>query len=103
MQTELSLGTDPTAELTEAYRLSPQQRLAWRLQEQQPQPNAQVILRAGVPIDEASVHTALATACERHELLRTTFHRVAGVALPFQTVNGRCEPEFRRRDLRSLR
>jgi amino acid adenylation domain-containing protein len=102
MQTDLPRETDLSQATMESYRLSPQQRLVWRLQEHRQLPNAQVILRIAGHVDEGVLHAALEGVRKRHEALRTTFHRVPGMTLPLQTVNGERDPEWRRHDLQHL-
>src|SRR5437868_1929148 len=102
MPADVSSTIDPTEGLTETYHLSLQQRRVWRLREEHRLPNAQVVLGIAGSLPETSLRAALDSVRARHEILRTTFHRVAGMTLPLQAVNDRREPEWRRQDLRSL-
>jgi amino acid adenylation domain-containing protein len=54
------------------------------------------------PIDTERLNAAFATVVERHEILRTAFQSVPGMALPTQAVNAARAPQWRRIDLRLL-
>ncbi len=65
-------------------RLSPVQRQLWR-RGAPPRDGEGTLLVAG-PLDRERLRTALATVIREHDILRTTFRRVAGLAWPLQFV-----------------
>jgi len=76
--------------IVEGFRLSPQQRRLWNLQQNSTDTAAQfsvqlvLSLKGKLRID--ALREALAEVCRRHQALRTTFRRVSGVLLPVQSV-----------------
>ena len=86
----------------ETYRLSPQQRYSWRLQDAVRSPIAQIVLQVTGIVEPESMFAAIEAVCGRHEALRTNFRRTPGMALPFQAVNVACIPAWRCVDLRDL-
>jgi amino acid adenylation domain-containing protein len=76
------------------FRLSPQQRQIWLSQQAFPD---QAFCIAGSflvkgKLDRERMQRALTTVVDRHEILRTTFARPAGVKTPFQVISE--EPNF---------
>ena len=75
-------------ELIQGYRLSPQQRRVWRLQQLD---GGSYRTLAGVlvegPLDKNRLQAALAAVLARHEILRTDFRHVPGMSFPLQVVN----------------
>jgi len=69
----------------QGFRLSPQQRELWAVQQGQAFA-AQCVLRLEGQLDRVALRTALQAVVERHDVLRTTFHRTAGVKVPVQSV-----------------
>ena len=68
----------------EGIRLSPVQRRLWR--RGAPLRDGEGTLLVEGPLDRERLRTALAAVIREHELLRTTFRRVAGLAWPLQFV-----------------
>src|SRR5499433_1123447 len=71
------------------FRLSPQQRQVWRLQQEAPRLPYRVqgaIFIKG-PLDLPRLQAALAAVLQRHEILRTTFHTLPGMDLPLQVIS----------------
>lgn len=70
------------------YRLSPQQQRLWRLQQRYPnQPFWAVLrLRSPEPWDGDRLKSALQSLIDRHEILRTTFPTLPGMAMPLQVI-----------------
>src|SRR5579871_5422205 len=100
MQTNGLAIDDPSPEIAAGYRLSPQQRFQWRLQKQTRLPNAQIgVLRSG-SADPSALRLAFDTVRSRHEVLRTAYRHVPGMALPVQVVGGDRAPEWRQYDFR---
>ena len=81
------------------FRLSPQQRRLWTLQGQGAAAVAQCVLGAEGPLDVPRLERALQRLAERHEILRTTFHRLPGMRVPVQSISHEAEMELRALDL----
>jgi len=75
-------------EVIEGFRLSPQQKHLWFVQQAgQPQfYRAQAMLRVEGAIKPVVLTAALQHTYKRHEILRTTFHQPAGLDVPLQVV-----------------
>src|SRR5947209_723906 len=78
MPPDLLPATELSSPPVEMYRLSLQQRLAWRLHEASPLPNAQIILRIPGSVEAGEIRAAEEAVRVRHEILRTGYHRVPG-------------------------
>ncbi|MHB8595760.1 MAG: amino acid adenylation domain-containing protein [Ktedonobacteraceae bacterium] len=91
-------------ETFEGFRLSPQQRHLWLLQQQMSDQCycTQCFMLIQGPLDIAILHMALEKVVERYEILRTTFHVVPGMALPLQCIAAHDEVALPQYDLRSL-
>jgi amino acid adenylation domain-containing protein len=91
-----------TQESFEGFRLSLQQRRVWRLQQENPSYGAQcaVLLTGG--LNTAALQEAIQHVVQRHEILRTTFHRVEGLEFPLQVIADWSTPLRQDVDLRSL-
>ena len=76
------------------FRLSPQQRQIWNSQQAFPDQVFRVVASFLVEgkVDGNRMEQALTTVVFRHEILRTTFQRPAGVKIPFQVISD--EPSF---------
>ena len=75
-------------ETIEGFRLSPQQRHLWGLQQNQCQQIYRVrgaILITG-NLDREILKKALQNVVNRHEILRTSFHCLPGMTLPLQAI-----------------
>src|SRR4051812_46500845 len=78
----------------EGFRLSPQQRRVWRLQQRA----GTVALNAGCAVvvkgnlDLAALRAALAAVVDRHEILRTTYAEIPGLSLPLQVIAAAAAP-----------
>ncbi|HLK55510.1 MAG TPA: condensation domain-containing protein, partial [Chthonomonadaceae bacterium] len=102
MKTDPTLTTEINEAKGEAYELSLQQRIVWRLQQRQLFPNPQVTLQLQDVLDEEALSVALRCIWERHEALRTVFPRVAGLTVPLQSVVDQSFPCWSSHDLRHL-
>ena len=73
---------------TEGFRLSPQQKSLWSLQQ-----DGSHVYRAFTaisiegPLQEHMLERAIRVVVQRHEILRTTFYRAPGIKTPFQVVS----------------
>jgi amino acid adenylation domain-containing protein/non-ribosomal peptide synthase protein (TIGR01720 family) len=73
------------------FRLSPQQGRLWMLQQGALDYRAQCALLLEGPLDRQALRRALRQIVDRHEILRTRFHRETGMKAPVQVI----EPEGR--------
>ena len=89
-------------EAATSFRLSPQQELEWSTQPEGPAGGAQVVIELTGQVDGAQLREALRRTIERHEILRTTFRRRAGMKTPLQVVRAALAPEWTEEDLRGL-
>ncbi|MEA2176007.1 MAG: hypothetical protein QOD00_3599, partial [Blastocatellia bacterium] len=73
----------------EGFRLSPQQKHLWRLQQQDGgQPfRAQCVVLIEGRLDRGMLEKAFEQVIERHEILRTTFHRLTAMNMPLQVID----------------
>ncbi|HEX7956621.1 MAG TPA: condensation domain-containing protein, partial [Pyrinomonadaceae bacterium] len=91
-------------ETINGFRLSPQQRHLWLLQEPtecQPYQVRCAVMLDG-RLDAPALERALRLVVERHEILRTSFHSLPGMLIPLQVINEPTPPSFARRDLTAL-
>ncbi|HKV34934.1 MAG TPA: amino acid adenylation domain-containing protein, partial [Pyrinomonadaceae bacterium] len=76
--------------VVEGFRLSPQQRRLWNLQQDTSDGpsacNSQLVLLLEGELRPEALREVLEKICARHESLRTLFRRVPGVAMPVQVV-----------------
>jgi amino acid adenylation domain-containing protein/FkbM family methyltransferase len=72
----------------EGFRLSPQQRHLWMLQQANPNQsfNAQCAILIEGDLDRAALHAAMQHIVSRHEILRTTFRYLPGMSVPLQVI-----------------
>ncbi|MGB8509398.1 MAG: amino acid adenylation domain-containing protein [Pyrinomonadaceae bacterium] len=92
------------AEVIEGFRLSPQQRHLWLLHgsEQGTPYRAWCAILLEGPLDARTLMLAVGDAVARHEILRTSFRSLPGVALPLQIIGEVSESEALDHDLRGL-
>ncbi|HSK81166.1 MAG TPA: condensation domain-containing protein, partial [Thermoanaerobaculia bacterium] len=70
----------------EGFRLSPQQRRLWRLQDGGRVYPARAVLALEGDLDPEGLRRALEAVVARHEVLRTTYCRLPGMDLPVQRI-----------------
>ncbi len=70
-------------ETTAAFHLSPQQRLIW---ESAPAKRSRLVVKTEGPLDGIRLRETMGKLVERHEILRTSYLRTAGMKVPFQVV-----------------
>src|SRR5688572_3120487 len=70
----------------EGYRLSPLQKQLWLLQQDGSSYLSQCVIKLDGKLNVKGLREALQQTVERHEILRTTFHRVAGIKMPMQAI-----------------
>ena len=79
----------PMQMISEGFRLSPQQRRLWAVQEGDPLPyRVQYAVRLAGDLEVQACRAALERAAARHEILSTTFRRLPGLDLPLQVIAG---------------
>src|SRR5436190_17742115 len=88
----------------QGFRISPQQKNLWLLQESNP---GLPYLVLGTVLLEGDLQPrilekALYSLVQRHEILRTTFQRPAGVKVPFQVVSDDAHPSWQGFDLSNV-
>ncbi len=87
-------------EVIDGFRLSPQQKHLWQLQQGSPAYRAQcAVLLKGVLRPE-NLQKALSEVVERHEIFRTTYRCLPGMAIPLQVVAETVTPVWSVIDLR---
>src|SRR5215207_5958464 len=84
------------------FRLSPPQARLWLRQQGDPSYNSQCVVRMEGLLKEEILKQALTRVVERHEILRTSFHRAPGIILPIQVVQDESVVTLRHIDLRGL-
>lgn len=91
-------------ETIEGFRLSPQQRHLWGLQQNKSQQTYRVrgaILITG-NLDREILKSALQNVVNRHEILRTSFHCLPGMTLPLQAIASNDEVPISKHNLSGL-
>jgi amino acid adenylation domain-containing protein len=75
-------------EIIEGYRLSPQQKHLWLLQQNARTPafSAQCAILVEGALNAESLRAALEDVVQRHEILRTTYQGFAGMEIPVQVI-----------------
>ena len=74
-------------QIIEGFRLSPQQKRFWLLKtDGLIEDFAQCAIRIEGQIEVELLRVALQQVCDRHEVLRTRFHRQAGMKFPLQVI-----------------
>jgi amino acid adenylation domain-containing protein len=90
---------------TQGFRLSPQQKSLWFLQQtagEQPFGAVCEVLIQG-EVQPQFLLRAVETVVKRHEILRTTFQRPPGIKTPFQVVTGAADVPVKTADLSDLK
>ena len=90
--------------LSQGFRLSPQQRQIWMSQQAAPSRPLRAVgaFIVSGKLDADRLQQALKTAVERHEILRTTFQRPAGIKIPFQIVSESTDIFWQSIDLKNV-
>src|SRR2546423_2024138 len=90
-------------EITEAYRLSPQQERLWSILDGTNTWLVQAALSITGALDRARLRRCLEEIVQRHEILRTRIAVLPETGLPAQFItSGRGRPELKEADLRRL-
>ncbi len=79
---------DMQNEVIQGFRLSPQQRRLWALQQSDWSQayRVQCIVRIGGQLDRETFAASVRRVVSRHEILRTKFHLLPGATLPVQVI-----------------
>jgi amino acid adenylation domain-containing protein len=89
----------------EGFRLSPQQRYLWSVQQLSASYVYQVVSTVSVNGGEVRpeiLQGALSDVVGRHEILRTSFHRPPGIKIPFQVISDEAKFSWQFSDLSNL-
>jgi amino acid adenylation domain-containing protein len=86
-------------EVLEGFQLSPQQKRVWTLRQHSAAYVAQCAVLLDGALDARALREALRGVFERHEILRTAFHRLPGIKIPVQVVSECAVPPLRYFDL----
>ncbi|GAX45365.1 peptide synthetase [Tolypothrix sp. NIES-4075] len=78
----------------QGFRLSPQQKRLWLLQKDSLTYCAQCAILIEGSLKIEVLKQALQKIADRHEILRTTFHRQAGISIPIQVINDNSLPNW---------
>jgi len=89
---------------TEGFRLSPQQKSLWVLQQSGKGHPYRAFLAISVEgvLPYSALERAITDVVQRHEILRTTFHRPPGIKMPFQIVAETARFSWQSADVSSL-
>ena len=90
------------SEILEGFQLSPQQRRLWLLRQDGDTFNVQCTVLLEGNLDRKRLERSLRNVAERHEILRTTFHRLPGIKIPVQVVAESPAPAWSDLDLSYL-
>lgn len=82
----------------EGYMLSPEQSRLWRRQGTSSAYRAQCAILVSGDLDKGRLRRAVERSVMRHEILRTTFHRLPGMEIPLQAVSDDAHLTFRETD-----
>ncbi len=83
----------------EGFRLSPQQKRLWLLQQDGLAYKAQCAVLLEGNLKSEALKEALQKVVDRHEILRTSFQRLPGMKIPFQVIAGSSTPSWDSADL----
>lgn len=91
-----------TMPTVQGFRLSPQQRRLWFLDERESALRARCAVMVTGDLAAEELRAALERVVARHEILRTVFHRTAGMRIPVQVVLERGGVAWQQLDRRGL-
>ncbi len=86
----------------DSFQVSPQQEHVWAAETEAPTARTQAVLAIVGALDASALLDALRATVDRHESLRTTFVRQAGLTFPLQAVHGSLEPHLETLDLTAM-
>lgn len=82
------------------FRLSPQQKRLWLLQQDNWAYNAWCAINVDGELATEELKRVLSEIVQRHQILRTSFQRLPGTRFPLQVVNETASPEWTHLDVR---
>jgi len=82
------------AQIIKGFRLSPQQKHLWLLQQNSSAYCAQCAIQIEGKLNTKILKSALQKVVDRHEILRTTFHRQPGIKVPIQVITDGSTPSW---------
>jgi amino acid adenylation domain-containing protein len=85
--------------IVEGYRLSPQQKRLWPLQHDSSTFRAQCLVEIDGPLNKVTLLECLQYVVGHHDVLRTVFHRLAGMKMPVQVVKKGTDVDWQEHDL----
>ena len=85
--------------VVEGYRLSPQQKRLWSLQHDSSTFRAQCMVEIDGPLNKVTLLECLQYLVRHHDVLRTVFHRLAGMKTPVQVVKNETDVDWQEHDL----
>ncbi|MEM9512607.1 MAG: AMP-binding protein, partial [Cyanobacteria bacterium P01_E01_bin.48] len=88
----------PASEALQGFRLSPQQRHLWSLQQDNATYACQAVVRWTGSLDSDCFQQALQQAIDRYDILRTSFPRRPGTKLPLQAIAEKGTPIWSEQD-----
>lgn len=91
-----------TVETLQGFRLSPHQRRLWRLLADGVEDRARCAFLLEGRLDRGLLEAAVEAVFARHEILRTSFHRLPGMKVPIQRIEERSTPRLEFADLRGF-
>lgn len=83
---------------TTGYRVSPQQQQLWLFQQNGLPCRTWGAVRIAGTLDAARLRDAVETVVQRHEILRTTFYRPAGMKVPLQVIHDQLPVAWQQRE-----
>ncbi|MCC5644526.1 amino acid adenylation domain-containing protein [Nostoc sp. CHAB 5824] len=86
-------------ETINGFRLSPQQKRLWLLQQESSAYVAQTAILLEGNLNKEALESALQQVVFRHEILQTSFRKVAGLKLPVMVVEDNCIFSYQEIDL----
>jgi amino acid adenylation domain-containing protein len=89
-------------DVIEGFRLSAQQKRLWALQQDSSTYRAQCAIQLSGRLETGVLKQALQSIINRHDILRTTFHRLPGMRIPIQVVADYASLVWREDDLTHL-
>src|SRR5258708_4179944 len=89
---------------TEGFRLSPQQKSVWPLQQSAGGQSYRAVCMIAIEgnLEPRVLNEAINNLAQRHEILRTTFQRPPGIKTPFQVVTDSAQFSWQAVDLTGL-
>src|SRR6476660_7804315 len=89
-----------TIPLLEGYRISPEQRRAWIVQQsKRAEPGASAVVMVEGRLDGGRLRNCVDWIVKQYEILRTDFQQLSGMAEPLQVISGDAKWQWSEQDL----